>query len=505
MARRKRQAALRRSARPRAAEQKLWGGRFQKQTNPLVEAYTSSVAEDSALTLYDIAGSIVHARMLGRRGIIPVQEADAIVRGLEGIAADYSAGRFQLDERLEDVHMNVEAELANRIGPVAGKLHTARSRNDQIATDLRMLVREGCEVIAGDLLDLRQAILDLARAHRGAIMPGYTHLQRAQPILFAHHLLAYFEMFDRDEQRFWSCHTRLNVSPLGSGALAGVAYPIDRDYTAAELGFDMASANSIDAVSDRDFLVEFQACAAIAIMHCSRLAEELILWSSAEFGFITLDDAFATGSSIMPQKKNPDVAELARGRTGRVYGNLIALLTTLKGLPLAYNRDLQEGRQGFLDTLMVLSTTLELFAQMLPSLTIHEQRMARAAAENYALATDIADYLARRGLPFRQAHEIVGKLVRYAEAQGKEFNQITLDEYRQFSPAFDQDVLELDAQTAVAARDVYGGTAPERVFEQLAEAEERLADSRRVLEVFGEDEDAADDDTPGQGDETDDV
>ncbi len=493
MAKRKRQAA--RSA-PGAAgsEKKLWGGRFRTSTNPLVEAYTSSTAEDAALALYDIAASIVHARMLGRRGIISPREAETIVRGLEGIAADFSAGRFELDEQLEDVHMNVEAELAHRAGPVSGKLHTARSRNDQIATDLRMLVREGCEVIAGDLLQLRQAILDLAREHRDAIMPGYTHLQRAQPILFAHHLLAYFEMFDRDEQRFWSCHTRLNVSPLGSGALAGVPYPIDRDYTASELGFEMASANSIDAVSDRDFLIEFQACAAIAIMHCSRLAEELILWSSAEYSFITLDDAFATGSSIMPQKKNPDVAELARARTGRVYGNLMAVLTTLKGLPLAYNRDLQEGRQGFLDTLMTLSTTLEVFAQMIPTVTLHENRMERAATENYALATDIADYLAHRGVPFRQAHEAVGKLVLYAEAQGKEFSQLTLDEYRQFSPEFEADVLEIDAQKAVAARDVYGGTAPGRVFEQIADAEERLADSRRMLEAFGgeEDEDGED-------------
>jgi argininosuccinate lyase len=493
MAKRKRQAAQRRSPGAPGSGNKLWGGRFQKQTNPLVEAYTSSIAEDGALALYDIAGSIVHARMLGRRGIISQREAEAIVRGLEGIAADYSAGRFQLDQQLEDVHTNVEAELAQRIGPAAGKLHTARSRNDQVATDLRMLVREGCEVIVGGLLQIRQAILELAREHGDAIIPGYTHLQRAQPILFAHHLLAYFEMFDRDEQRFWSCHTRLNVSPLGSGALAGVPYPIDRDYTAAELGFDMASANSIDAVSDRDFLVEFQACAAIAIMHCSRLAEEIILWSSAEFGFITLDDAFATGSSIMPQKKNPDVAELARGRTGRVYGNLIALLTTLKGLPLAYNRDLQEGRQGFLDSLMTLSTTLEVFAQMIPTITLHEERMARAATENYALATDVADYLARKGVPFREAHETVGRLVQYAESLEKRFDQLTLDEYQRFSPQFEPDVLGIDAAAAVAARNVYGGTAPGRVFEQMAEAEERLADSRRMLEAFGGDDGAEED------------
>lgn len=496
MAKRRRQAVKRTAAGVHGAAgtsaKKLWGGRYEKATNPLVESYTSSIAQDMALLPYDIAGSIAHARMLGRTAIIPKKDADAIVHGLEALATDVSAGEFQLDESLEDVHMNVEAALARKVGPVAGKLHTARSRNDQVATDFRMLVRESCELLIDDLIRIRRALLELAREHRTVIMPGYTHLQRAQPILFSHYLLAYFEMFERDEQRLWSCHSRVNVCPLGSGALAGVPYPIDRDYTAAELGFDMASSNSLDAVSDRDFAIEFQSCAAIAMMHCSRMAEEIVLWSSTEFGFITLDDAFATGSSIMPQKKNPDIAELARGRTGRIYGNLLALLTAMKGLPLSYNRDLQEDKQGFLDSLMTLSTTLQIFAAVLGSMTVNVERMEQAATANYALATDIADYLAKKGVPFRDAHEAVGRLVRHAEQSGKGFDALSLAEYRQFSPEFEADVLSINGLSAVSARDVYGGTAPGRVFEQLAEAEERLKDSERALDG-GEEDDETDD------------
>ena len=488
-----------------AEKAKLWGGRFEKPTNPLVELYTSSIAEDIGLVPYDIAASIAHARMLGRTGIIPAREASQIVQGLESIATDFAEGRFELDEALEDVHTAIEVALQKRIGAVAGKLHTARSRNDQVATSFRMLVRDGCEMLVRDIVALKQAILELAQQHRDVIMPGYTHLQRAQPVLLAHHLLAYFEMLDRDEQRLWSCQSLLNISPLGSGALAGVPYPIDRDRTADELGFEMASANSIDAVSDRDFVVQFQACAAIAMVHCSRLAEELVLWSSAEFGFITLDDAFATGSSIMPQKKNPDVAELARGRSGRVFGNLIAMLTTLKGLPLSYNRDLQEGRQGLMDSLMCLSTTLQVFAQMLPGLTVHADRMEQAATANYALATDLADYLARKGLPFREAHEVIGRLVRYAESAAKDFPNLSIKEYQSFSPLFDEDVLSLDARSAVAARNVYGGTAPVQVAYQLDEAEERLKASLAALgdestldDILGglEDESEGDEDEP---------
>jgi argininosuccinate lyase len=500
MANRKRQAARRNAAgvvasasTPSGSDKKLWAGRYEKATNPLVESYTSSISQDMALLPYDIAGSLAHARMLGRTGIIPRADAEILIRGLEDLAAEVAAGRFILDESLEDVHMNVEATLARNIGAVAGKLHTARSRNDQVATDFRMLVRESCQLLIEDLLALRRVIVDLAREHQDVIMPGYTHLQRAQPVLLAHYLLAYFEMFDRDEQRFWSCIARLNVCPLGSGALAGVPYPIDRDFTASELGFDLPSSNSIDAVSDRDFAIEFQACAAIAMMHCSRLAEEIVIWSSAEFGFIVLDDAFATGSSIMPQKKNPDVGELARGRTGRVYGNLLALLTTMKGLPLSYNRDLQEDKQGFLDSFMTLSTTLQVFAQLLPATTFKADRMRRAATANYALATDLADYLAKKGVPFREAHETVGRLVRYAEQSERELDQLTLDEYRQFSDRFDEDILGFNALTAVSARDVYGGTAPRRVLEQIDEAGERLTESERAL-AGDDDEEAAGDD-----------
>jgi argininosuccinate lyase len=500
MANRKRQTARRNSAgmatsavQGANSDKKLWGGRYEKATNPLVESYTSSISQDMTLLPYDVAGSIAHARMLGRASIIPRADADSLVRGLEDIAEQVAAGRFQLDESLEDVHMNVEAALARMIGSVAGKLHTARSRNDQVATDFRMLVRESCQLLIEDLIGMRRALLDLARQNRTVIMPGYTHLQRAQPILLAHYLLAYFEMFDRDEQRFWSCLARLNVCPLGSGALAGVPYPIDRDFTSSELGFDMPSSNSIDAVSDRDFVLEFQSCAAIAMMHCSRLAEEIVIWSSAEFGFIVLDDAFATGSSIMPQKKNPDVAELARGRTGKVYGNLLALLTTMKGLPLSYNRDLQEDKQGFVDTLMALSTTLQVFAQLLRTTTFMGDRMQRAATANYALATDVADYLAKKGVPFREAHEAVGRLVRYAEQSGRELNHLSIEEYRKFSDKFEAGVLELDATAAVSARDVYGGTAPRRVLEQIDEAEERLQESERALAGDADE----DEDVPG--------
>jgi argininosuccinate lyase len=495
MAKRRRQAANRSAAsKGGSGDRKLWGGRYEKATNPLVESYTTSIAQDMALLPYDIAGSIAHARMLGRTSIIPKSDAETLVHGLESLAEDVSEGRFQLDEALEDVHMNVEAALTQKVGPVAGKLHTARSRNDQVATDFRMLVRESCEMLIDDLLNIRKTLLELARSHRSVVMPGYTHLQRAQPILLSHHLLAYFEMFERDEQRLWSCHSRVNVCPLGSGALAGVPYPIDRDFTAAELGFEMASSNSIDAVSDRDFALEFQSCAAIAMMHCSRLAEEVVLWSSTEFGFITLDDAYATGSSIMPQKKNPDIAELARGRTGRIYGNLIALLTTMKGLPLSYNRDLQEDKQGFLDSLMTLSTTLQIFSAVLRTMTVNVERMEQAATANYALATDIADYLAKKGVPFREAHEAVGRLVRYAEQDRRDFDALSLEEYRQFSQEFESDVLNITALSSVSARDVYGGTAPGRVMEQISEAEERLKDSERVLGGDSDEDDDADED-----------
>jgi argininosuccinate lyase len=371
--------------------------------------------------------------MLAHQDIIPQDAADAIVRGLEAIRREIGEGCFPWQPELEDVHMNIEARLAEKIGEAAGRLHTARSRNDQVATDLRLYAKEAIGRTMAALRRLQGSLLDLAEANQDVVVPGYTHLQRAQPLLLAHHLLAYFEMLDRDAARFADCLDRTNDLPLGSGALAGVPYPIDRDALARELGFARISENSVDAVSDRDFVVEFLATAAVCMMHLSRLAEEIVLWSSAEFGFVVLPDAFATGSSIMPQKKNPDVAELARRRTGRVYGHLLSVLTMLKGTPLAYNRDLQEDKQAFFEAEDVLLSTLNVFARMLPALRFDGERTLAAATSGYALATDLADYLVRKGVAFREAHAAVGKLVRYAEERGKAFSELSLAEYRRFS------------------------------------------------------------------------
>ncbi|MEX2226714.1 MAG: argininosuccinate lyase [Dehalococcoidia bacterium] len=456
------------------ARQKPWGGRFEQPTDALVEAYTASIAADARLLPYDIAGSIAHARMLGRQRIIPKKDADAIVRGLVEIMDEYARGEFVLRPDLEDVHMNVETRLAEKIGPVAGKLHTARSRNDQVATDFRMYAKDAVERAAAGLLALQSALLDLAEANRTAVMPGYTHLQRAQPVLFAHHMLAYVEMFARDHTRFCFAHLMVDQSPLGSGALAGVPYPVDRASVAEELDFSDVTANSIDAVSDRDFVVDFISAAALTMVHASRLAEEVVLWSSAEFAFIRLPDAFATGSSIMPQKKNPDVAELARGRTGRVTGQLVNVLTMLKGLPLAYNRDLQEDKPALFDAEDTLLATLDVLAAMLPRIEVDAKRARKAAVANYSLATDLADYLVRKGLPFRDAHEAVGKLVRYAESNGVELQMLTLEDMRRFSPLFDKDALGIDVMASLRSRDVPGGTAPRQVAAALRRARKRI-------------------------------
>jgi len=431
---------------------KPWSGRFAKKTHPLVEMYTSSLDVDSALYHEDIQASIAHARMLGKQGIIPRADADRIVRGLREIEKEIERGEFPFDESLEDIHTNIEARLGEKIGEAADRLHTARSRNDQVATDLRLFLKERITELMTAISLLQHALLDTAERHRDAVLPGYTHLQRAQPVLLAHHLLAYFEMLERDFQRLGECHARSDVLPLGSGALAGVTYPIDREAVAKELGFAEISRNSIDAVSDRDF--------------------------AAEFGFIELDDAFATGSSIMPQKKNPDVAELARARTGRLYGHLLGLLAALKGLPLSYNRDLQEDKEPLLDAHQVLFSTLLLLTEMLPVTKINEERMRTAAAADYALATDVADYLARKGLPFRQAHQVVGKLVKYAQQKGKDLSALTLREYRRLSPLFDEDVLRLDLEGSLRSRNVPGGTAPEQVSKALREARQRLRQSQ---------------------------
>ena len=436
--------------------------------------YTASIAYDRRLYRHDIAGSIAHARMLAKQGIIAGDDAESIVRGLEEICEEIERGDFPFREELEDIHLNIEARLNEKIGEVAGRLHTARSRNDQIATDMRLFVMEACDDALLAIRGLQTALLDLAEANQGTIMPGYTHLQRAQPVLFAHHLLAYFEMLDRDSGRLRDCRLRADELPLGAGALAGAPYPLDREFVASELGFSRVSRNSIDAVADRDFVIEFQAAAATAMMHLSRLAEEIVLWCSDEFGFVRLADMFATGSSIMPQKRNPDVAELARGRAGRVYGNLMAILTTLKGLPLAYNRDLQEDKQPLFDTVDTLLPTLETFAALLLALRVDSERMEDAARNSYTLATDLADYLVRKGMPFREAHQTVAELVRYAEGDRKPLSGLSLEEYRGFSPLFDHDVLALDVRASIAARDVPGGTAPSRVAEALRTARERL-------------------------------
>ncbi len=445
-------------------------GRFQKDADRLVQRYTASIPYDHRLYQHDIAGSMAHARMLARQNIITDKEAELIGTGLVSIREEIEQGQFQFKEELEDIHMNIEARLTEKIGDIAGKLHTARSRNDQVAVDMRLYCKEAIAETIQGLRALQSALLGVAETHRDAVVPGYTHLQRAQPVLLAHHLLAYFEMLDRDVQRFRDCLKRTDVLPLGSGALAGVPYPIDRTFVAGQLGFSQVSQNSLDAVSDRDFVIEYEASASLAMMHLSRLGEELVLWSSAEFGFIEIDDAYATGSSIMPQKKNPDVAELGRGKTGRVYGHLAGMLATMKGLPLSYNRDLQEDKEGLFDTADTLLSTLAVFAGMVQTLKVYPERTGRAAGQGYILATDVADYLVKKGLPFRRAHEVVARLVSYSAGKGKELHQLDLGEYRQFSPLFDASVLDISVESSIKARNVVGGTAPGQVEAQLARA-----------------------------------
>ena len=432
--------------------------------------YTVSIHYDSRLYRQDIAGSIAHARMLARQGIIAAREADLIVDGLGRVREEIEAGRFPWRAELEDVHMNIEKRLYEIIGPAAGKLHTARSRNDQVATDVRLYVKE----IIGETLDalraLRAAFVQTASANSTVLMPGYTHVQRAQPVLFAHHMLAYFEMFGRDSLRFRQARKSADVLPLGSGAMAGVPYPIDRESAASELGFHAISANSMDAVSDRDFLLEFHAAASICAMHLSRLGEELVLWSSDEFGFVQLDERYTTGSSIMPQKRNPDFAEIARGKTGRVYGNLIGLLTTMKGIPLTYNRDMQEDKEGLFDTVDTIIPTLRVAEGMVSTMRVHANRMRSAAERSYALATDVADYLVAKGTAFREAHGIVARLSQHAASSGKRLDELGLDEYQRFSDKFDADVRGITVESSVRARDVRGGTAPNRVESAISDA-----------------------------------
>jgi len=437
-------------------------------------SYTVSIDYDRRLYKQDIAGSMAHAKMLAKQGIISDEDAAQITSGLATIETEIREEKFPWDPALEDLHMNIESRLHELIGTAAGRLHTARSRNDQVAVDLRLYTKETILSLVKGLRGVQTALVGLAGRHEGVVMPGYTHLQRAQPVLFAHHMLAYFEMFQRDIGRFQDCHERTDVMPLGSGALAGVAYQINREFLAAELGFSKISANSMDAVSDRDFVVEFLAAASVCMMHFSRMSEELVLWSSGEFGFIRLSDEFTTGSSIMPQKRNPDFAELARGKTGRVYGDLIGLLTTLKGLPLTYNRDMQEDKEGFFDAADTLTTTLDVFQAMLPGMKLNEERVSGLAGESQMLATDLADYLVGKGMPFREAHGIMRELSHHCDNWEIGLQDLPLVEYQKFSDLFEDDVYEITAESSAASRDNPGGTAPVRVAAALAEAKKLL-------------------------------
>jgi len=453
-------------------------GRFHKAVDKLVTDYTASIPFDRRLYRHDIAGSIAHVKMLAKQGIISEKEAGIIISGLASIREEIEQGKFQFKPELEDIHMNIEARLLEKVGDVGGKLHTARSRNDQVALDLRLFTKEAIGETVVRLRDFQQALISLAEANKGVIMPGYTHLQPAQPVLLAHHLLAYFEMLQRDIDRFNDCLRRTDVMPLGSGAIAGVAYNIDRDFLARELGFSQISQNSIDAVSDRDFVVEYEAAASLCMMHLSRLAEEIILWSSAEFNFIELDEAYTTGSSIMPQKKNPDVAELVRGKTGRVYGKLMALLVTMKALPLSYNRDMQEDKEGFFDTVDTLLSTLEVFTGMVKTLRVKAENIEQVVRQGYILATDLADYLVKKGEAFRTAHNIVARLISYAMERGKSLSELSPGEYKEFSPIFGEDVYSITVESSIAARDVIGGTAPKQVDRTLAAAKKLLGESK---------------------------
>ncbi|QSA96590.1 argininosuccinate lyase [Methylococcus sp. EFPC2] len=454
---------------------KPWGGRFTESTDAFVEAFTASVDFDQRLAPYDIQGSIAHATMLERIGLLTPKDLEAIVKGLEKIRDEIERGDFHWAVQLEDVHMNIEARLTDRIGDAGKRLHTGRSRNDQVATDVRLYLRAEIDLIRSELVRLQTALIDLAEREADTILPGFTHLQVAQPITFGHHLLAWNEMLERDRERLADCRKRVNVMPLGAAALAGTSYPLDRELTAELLGFSRPSANSLDAVSDRDFAIEFAAAASLIMMHLSRFSEELILWTSAQFGFIDLPDKFCTGSSIMPQKKNPDVPELVRGKSGRVYGHLVGLLTLMKSQPLAYNKDNQEDKEPLFDTVDTLKHCLRAFADMMPHVAPRRAAMLESARKGYATATDLADYLVRKGVPFRDAHEIVGKAVRLGVESGRDLSEIALDELQQFSAHIADDVFEvLTLEGSVAARDIIGGTAPKRVREAAGKARKRL-------------------------------
>ncbi|MCZ6479667.1 MAG: argininosuccinate lyase [candidate division NC10 bacterium] len=454
---------------------KPWGGRFAGPTERKVEEYTASLPFEWRLYPYDIQGSIAYAQALVKAGVLTEVEGGRITRGLEEIHKKLDEGQIDLDPVHEDIHMYIEHRLIEKVGELGGKLHTGRSRNEQVALDLRLYLKTEIGQIVGEIRELQEALLDQAETHLDVVMPGYTHLQRAQPVLWAHHLMAYVEMLGRDVARFKDCLTRVTIMPLGSGALAGTAYPIDRAELAQDLGFSEVARNSIDAVSDRDFALEFLAGASITMMHLSRLSDEIILWATAEFGFVDLPEAYTTGSSLMPQKKNPDVAELARGKTGRIFGDLIALLTTTKGLPLSYNRDLQEDKEPVFDAVDTLRGTLQVLAPMVQGLRVDAERMRRATEEGFLNATDAADYLVSKGLPFRQAHEVVGKIVRYCLDHHKQLDQLSLEELLRYSSLFDEGFYHYIAlEPSLRRRGNVGGTAPERVREAILMARDEL-------------------------------
>jgi len=452
---------------------KPWGGRFKETTDSRVEAFTASIHYDRRLFRHDIAGSIAHARMLMKVGIITEAEADRIVSGLEGICDDMEKGAFNFRQDLEDIHMTVESALTERIGETGGKLHTARSRNDQVALDIRLYLREEIVQVIGLIGRLKKTLVETAKEEIDTVMPGYTHLQKAQPVLLSHHLLAYWEMFHRDELRLHSCHERVNVMPLGSAALAGTSIPIDRAYVAELLDFPSISGNSMDAVSDRDFVAEFIFDASLIMMHLSRFCEDLILWSTDRFDFVEMADSFTTGSSIMPQKKNPDVAELIRGKTGRVYGSLMSILTVMKGLPMTYDRDLQEDKEPLFDTVDTVKSSLEIFEALVAALAFNEERMEEEALEGFAAATDVAEYLVTKGMPFRKAHQIVGQLVGYCLDQKKDFAALRLDEIRNFHDGATEEIFQyFDIHASVERRSSVGGTARDAVLRRIREIED---------------------------------
>ncbi len=466
---------------------KLWGGRFSKDTNALVDAFNASIDYDKRLYHEDIRGSIAHAHMLAKVGIISQEDAAAIEKGLMEILGEIQAGKFNFSTELEDIHMNIEAALTEKIGDAGARFHTARSRNDQVALDMHMYMKREVTEIMELLIAFEEALLTMAEKHLKTLMPGYTHLQRAQPITFAHHMLAYFNMLRRDFRRLQGVWDGADIMPLGAGAVAGTTLPIDRFQVAEELHFSQVYGNSMDAVSDRDYVLEFLSFASLLMMHLSRLSEEMCLWSSTEFGFIELDDAFATGSSMMPQKKNPDISELVRGKTGRVYGHLTALLTTLKGLPLAYNKDLQEDKEGFFDAIDTVKFSLQVYRDMILTTKVNEEKMAEAVHKDYSNATDLADYLVRKGMPFRKAHGVVGKAVAKAIAEHKLLGQLTLEEYKEMCPLFEADLLEcLKPENCVAARTSYGGPAPQNNAEQVKMGKEAVEEQKKVLEELKE-------------------